>query len=60
MNSVVVGAFKTTAVAPWSSASKAIDSTRLPAVVPPPTPTKTGLCATEIIAWVIWIVGVNG
>ena len=45
-----VGAFKTTAIAPWNSACKAMFAERVPCVSPPPTPQITGMSETDMIA----------
>ena len=55
-----MGEFTTTANAPCASASCAITTERMPRVVPPPTPTKTGLTAALMTACEMACCGVNG
>ena len=60
MVSAGAGALMTTPAAPCISATMASSVTRGPVVVPPPTPTKSGICATVSNACVITGSPVNG
>ena len=53
MVSAGAGALMTTPAAPCISATMASSATRGPVVVPPPTPTNSGICATVSSACVI-------